>query len=47
MTKVFKAGDIARMFSANSSIGDWSLATAKIINGKTGNLFDRASEARL
>ncbi len=36
MTKVFEAADTARNLSANSNVGDWNLATAKIINGEAG-----------
>ncbi len=36
MAKVFEAADTARNLSANSNVGDWNLATAKIINGEAG-----------
>ncbi|MEO1027121.1 MAG: ABC transporter substrate-binding protein [Pseudomonadota bacterium] len=36
MTKVFEAADTARTLSENSNVGDWNLATAKIINGEAG-----------
>jgi len=36
MTKVFEAADTARKLSANSNVGDWNLATAKVINGEAG-----------
>jgi len=36
MAEVFAAADTARNLSANSNVGDWNLATAKIINGEAG-----------